>query len=326
MENRRALLKEQWNKVATFFKTKDVVTFLLFVVLAAVLWLMHSTSSQREMRSTAKIQYTGIPEYVELNEALPRKIEYKVKDESKQLWSYFSYSFDTLTIDLSGAFASGGDKVEIEYETHLHKMISQFSPTSKIVELTPSVFSTTYVTLKTKTVPVRLSNAIHISAQHVLTDSIEIVPGEVTIIGEQKRLDEISEVRVKAIHETFTKSQSIRCDVVVPEGVKADVGTVSVVVPIEMSTEKRMTLPVVVVNAPEGVEVKTFPSEVDVVFTTGLSKYNQIGEKDIMIALDYKDIMANPNVAQRVRVERKSPEVNNLRVSPQVVEYIIEKR
>lgn len=324
MENRKrhAFFNRLWKKVTTFFKTKDVVTFLLFLFLASVLWLMHSTSNRRAMRTTAIIEYVGVPQNIMLKEALPKKIEYMVRDDNKQLWNYFSYSFDTLTVDLSRQFSTPGNKIEIEYETHLHKMIAQFSPTSKIVELSPSIFATTYTTLHTKTVAVELGNRIRLNPQYVLYDSIQIIPPTIEIIGSQGALDSIESVKLQPINETFTKSQSVRCDIALPKGVRAATSTVSVMVPVEMSTEKRMTLPITAINTPEGVNIKTFPSEVDVVFNVGLSRYNQIDGNDLQVVIDYNDLIPNSS-AQALKVNYKPADINNVRMTPKSVEYII---
>lgn len=320
-----AFLKKSLHKITTFFKTKDVVTFLLFLFFASILWLMHNTSTQREMRSTAVIQYVGIPQNILLKDALPLKIEYTVKDENKRLWDYFSYSFDTLTIDLSGQITPSDNKIEIEYETYLHKMIAQFSPTSKIVELSPNIFATSYVTLHTKTVPVELSNRIHLSPQHVLSDSIQIIPPTISIIGAPYTLDKIETIKLQNINETFTKSQSIRCDVVLPPGIRTATNTVSVIIPVEISTEKRISIPIKTVNTPENINIRTFPKEVDAVFNVGLSKYLQTNADDIEIVVDYNDILTNNNATQPLKVNRKSSNVNNLRFTPKSVEYTIEQ-
>lgn len=319
-------IKEQWEKVATFFKTKNVVTFLLFLLLASGLWLMHSTSSQREMRSKAIIKYTGIPSYVVLNDDLPQKIEYMVKDENKQLWNYFSYSFDTLTINLSDQFEKGNNILEIEYETHLHKLITQFSPTSKITDLTPNVFTTTYITLQTKKVPLKLKGKVRINPQYVLTDSIGVHPTEITIIGVQSKLDSIDAITIEIPNTTISKSQSIRCRPILPQDIKSSTTDVSIDVQVEMSTEKQLSIPITALNMPETISIKTFPSEVNAIFNVGLSKYNAVTAKDIEIAIDYYTIQNNTTPTQKLHINKKPDYIYNLRFNPKSVEYIIENQ
>lgn len=300
-----------------------MATFLLFLLLASILWLLHSTSSQREMRSSAIIKYAGIPHEIIFDHQLPDKIEFMVKDDDKQLWSYLTFSTDTLYVDLTNHFTTDAT-LEIEYEQYLHKMITQFSPTAKITDLSPSMFSTGYTRLATKTVGIRLAKDINISQQHMLTDSISIIPSQITIIGRQETINPIESLLTTEINETVTSSKSIRCNIVFPEGVTSETKTVSVVIPIEASTEKRLTLPINTINVPEGQYLRLFPNEVDAVFNVGLSRYSKVTPSDFNITVDYNDIAPNATTLP-IKIATSPSDIKKLRISPQNSEYIIEK-
>ena len=64
-------IKRQGNKVATFFKSRDVVTFLLFFLLALFMWYSYTASTQREISKKIPIKYIGIPQNVSLEKRLP---------------------------------------------------------------------------------------------------------------------------------------------------------------------------------------------------------------------------------------------------------------
>ena len=59
------LLKKGFKGVIAFFKKKDVITFLFFLIFSFVLWYM-STSSDDEIEKSYTIhaQYVGIPENI----------------------------------------------------------------------------------------------------------------------------------------------------------------------------------------------------------------------------------------------------------------------
>ena len=85
MNSKRFLyhIKRQGNKVATFLKSRDVVTFLFFFVLAFFLWYMYSIGTQREITRQIPIQYIGIPDNVVLEKELPKTLKFVIKDEVK---------------------------------------------------------------------------------------------------------------------------------------------------------------------------------------------------------------------------------------------------
>ena len=132
-----AHIKRQRNKVATFLKSRDVVTFLFFFLLAFFMWYMYSIGTQREISRKIPIKYVGIPEDIQLDKPLPEKLGFVIKDEGKIIWSYKKSLFDTLTIDLSETFEQN-KTLELKFEEQFQKILSHLSPTTKIVELTPN--------------------------------------------------------------------------------------------------------------------------------------------------------------------------------------------
>ena len=133
-------IKRQGNKVATFFKSRDVVTFLLFFLLAFFMWHSYTAGTQREISKKIPIKYIGIPHNVSLEKKLPYTLKFVIKDQGKTIWNYKNSLFDTLTIDLSNHFNNDNKILEIRYEEHFNKISSLLSPSTKIIELTPGYF------------------------------------------------------------------------------------------------------------------------------------------------------------------------------------------
>ena len=170
MKSKRFLchIKRLGNKVATFLKSREVVTFLFFFVLAFFLWYMYSMGTQREITRRIPISYIGIPDNVQLEKELPQELKFVLKDEGKIIWSYQKSLFDTLKIDLTNHFDQN-DALEIKFEEHFQKILTLLSPTTKVIELNPSYFTSKYIRLYSKSVPVVTSNVIKLAPQHVAT-------------------------------------------------------------------------------------------------------------------------------------------------------------
>jgi hypothetical protein len=93
-----------------------------------------------------------------------------------------------------------------------------------------------------------------------------------------------------------------------------------------MFTEKKMQLPVTVINCPENKIIRTFPAFVNVSFNVGMSHFNSVKQDDLMVLLDYNEIAKNNNLKQRLRIENNTSFISNLKAVPQEVEYIIEMK
>ena len=327
MNSKRFLyhIKRQGNKVATFLKSRDVVTFLFFFVLAFFLWYMYSIGTQREISRRIPISYIGIPDNVQLDKELPRELKFVIKDEGKTVWSYRKSQFDTLHIDLTSHFNESAT-LEIKYEEQFQKILSQLSPTTKVIELNPGYYSSKYIRLYSKSVPVVTSNVIKLAPQHVMYDTIAISPKFVSLLGTKESVDSISYLYLEPITETFDKTKTLSVNIQKPEGVNINRTSVNVTIPVEMCTEKEVTVPIVVENLPQHTRIRTFPSEVKIRFSVGLSHYNSVTESTFRAIFDYNDILLNPHKSTAtLQLDYTSGYIFNIQITPSEVEYIIEK-
>ena len=319
-----AHIKRQRNKVATFLKSRDVVTFLFFFLLAFFMWYMYSIGTQREISRKIPIKYVGIPEDIQLDKPLPEKLGFVIKDEGKIIWSYKKSLFDTLTIDLSETFEQN-KTLELKFEEQFQKILSHLSPTTKIVELTPNYFSTPYIRLFSKSVPVVLSNVVKMAPQHVMYDTISIQPKRVTILGNAEAIDTISYLYIEPILGEFDKTKTIVANIIKPNGVELNRPTVNVTIPAEMCTEKEVIVPISLENVPEDINIKTFPSEVKIRFSVSLSHYNSITEETFKVIFNYDDLnLQNNPTTNALQLDYTSGYIFNIQLIPSEVEYIIE--
>lgn len=318
-------IKRQGNKVATFLKSRDVVTFLFFFLLAFFMWYMYSVGTQREISRRIPIKYTGIPTNISLEKELPQTLKFVIKDEGKTIWSYNKSLFDTLSIDLTKNFDNHNDILEIRYEEQFKNILTLLSPTTKVVELSPSYFNSPYILLHSKVVPVVTSNVIKLAPQHVMYDTIGITPKNITIIGTADAIDTISYLYLDQIEGSFNKTKTIPINIQKPKNVGLSQNTVNVTIPVEMCTEKEVVVPITIENLPTGISIRTFPSEVKVRFSVGLSHYNIVTEESFRAIFDYNDIAHNPQKSTTtLQLDYTSGYIFNIQINPSEVEFLIE--
>ncbi len=326
MNSKRFLyhIKRQGNKVATFLKSRDVVTFLFFFILAFFLWYMYNIGTQREISSRIPISYVGIPDNVQLEKKLPQKLKFIIKDEGKIIWSYPKSLFDTLKIDLTNHF-NENNTLEIKFEEQFKQILTLLSPTTKVVELNPSYFSSKYIRLYSKSVPVVTSNVIKLAPQHVMYDTVSISPKFITLLGTKESVDTISYLYLEPITETFDKTKTLPVNIQKPQSVDINRTSVNVTIPVEMCTEKEVTVPITIENLPKNTYIRTFPPEVKIRFSVGLSHYNSVTESTFRAIFDYNDILLNPDKSTAtLQLDYTSGYIFNIQIHPSEVEYIIE--
>ena len=94
--------RNTFKKVATSLFTREVATFLFFLILAFLFWVMHASSAPREMKVKVKMDYICIPSNVQLLDSLPPTTTIVIKNRWSVLWQRFFYNLPPLQLDLSG--------------------------------------------------------------------------------------------------------------------------------------------------------------------------------------------------------------------------------
>ena len=320
-----AYIKRQIKKVATFLISRDVVTFCLFFLFAFILWFSYSLDSQREANINIPIKYIGIPENIQFEKNLPNNLLFTIKDKGKTIWSYHKLLSDTLEIDLTNQF-NETNTLEIKYKEYIKKILPQLSSTTNIIELSPSYFTINYARMHSKSVPIVTSNAIKLAPQHTMYDTISISPKYITILGTKEAIDTISYLYLAPILEEINKTKTLSIKIQTPKGVKINQKSANVTIPVEMCTEKEVTVPVIVENAPKNISVRTFPSEIKIKFSVGLSHYTSATEKTFCASIDYNDIIADSEqTTATIQLDYTSGYIFNIKLNPSKVEFIIEK-
>jgi hypothetical protein len=106
------------------------------------------------------------------------------------------------------------------------------------------------------------------------------------------------------------------------EKIRVEPKKVNLKIPVERFTEKKIKIPITVVNRPQGSNLKIFPSDAEVSFLVGLSDYETITQSDFDVVVVFDSAQTQQTLEV---ILRKQPEyIQQLRISPPNVEYLIE--
>ena len=322
-------IKSTIKEVIAFFKKKDVITFLFFLLFSFILWYMN-TSSDDEIEKNYVIytKYVGIPENIYIEEKLPDHIKYTLRGKRKELNKY--KQSDTITINLSNYLSSEeskvNNKVDISFleiiNTFIAKKTSELTPT----ETQPLSFSSAFKILNTKNVPILLKENIKVESQYIFVDSIKIIPNNITILGPQSSLDTIQAIYVKPLHDTYNKSNKITSELIIPNPFVINTNNnVEISFLIDKSTEKSFDIPITLINVPENINIRTFPTSINIKFSVGIQNYNNVLPSMFEANIDYNTISNVSKTTQKVNIRYNSNiYITNLTSTPKEVEYVIE--
>ena len=302
---------------------RDVLTFLLFLVLAACIWYGHAMNSVRNTRVPVLIQYTGKPSAIALGEqGLPDTVMIEVRDAGSRLNSYHKETL-RLTIDLHPYIH--GDKGTIHVPSDaLRRSISDIlQGTSRLIATQPEEITCAYFTEQEKTVPIASRCEVVPAAEYQLVN--EPTPGrtKLKLFGQDKTLQRIDTIYTEArTFEQLSDTAVLRIALEIPRGVRAEADSIDLTVVTERFTEKKFIVPIHVTGVPEGRRIRLFPHEVEVTARVGLAHFAQVQPTDVHATVRY-----SPEREDKLDVELSytNPFITDAWVYPGVVEFLMEQ-
>ncbi|NDP20372.1 MAG: YbbR-like domain-containing protein [Paludibacter sp.] len=315
-------------KLKSFFLSKDILSFLLFLVMSGSFWFVNSLGKDRETTISIPIRYVGIPQNIAITNSPPTKISLSVKDQGLHLLSYSHTQLTPLAIDLSRVFYQKGEILITSDQLNGRiKRYMKLQPTTSILEVQPDSILVQYEKLSMKTLPIVFVSKIELAHQYILSDKILLEPSTVTVFGPKRALDKLKSIRTELKElKNLSDTSILICRLKPERSVRYSTKEIKVSIFVELFTEKKIQIPITEINCPNHLSIRTFPAVVNATYSVGLSHFNSYKINDIQVLLDYNDIKNNKTSKIKLKVINNTTHISSLRISPQEVEFILEEK
>ena len=300
---------------------RDILTFLLFLVLAALLWYGHAMQSVRNTRVPVLVHYTGKPGTIGLGApGLPDTVMIEVRDAGARLNTYHRSPL-RLTIDLRSYIHGEKGTIHVPSDALRRSISDILQGTSRLIESSPEEISCPYFTEQEKTVPLLFDGEISLASEYQLVEGPTLLRSSVKIYGQDKMLRKVDTLYTQhQVLQDLSDTTLMRVVLAVPQGMRTDMDSVDLRIIAERFTEKKFTLPLHVIGVPEGYTIHLYPKEVEVSVRVGISHFAQVQPQDIRAVCTY-----SPDRKDKLDVELQynKPYITFAWAYPSVVEYLL---
>ena len=319
-------LKYYSQKLKSFFFSKDVLSFLLFLALSAAFWYINALGKERETILNIPIRYVGVPQYIGLGANTPTSVSLTVKDQGLRLFSYSNENQSPVTIDLYRTFYQKGE-ILITSDQLRSKIGRSLLATTSVLEIKPDSILIKYEKLSQKTLPIELVSSIELAPQYMLAENIRLEPNQVTVFGPRRILDKLKAIRTELVEaKNLSDTISLNCKLKSIPAVRFSSPDIKLSLFVEQFTEKKIQIPIKSINCPANLFIRTFPAVVNATFTVGLSHFNSLSSDDMSVYLEYNELKVGKSSKQKLKIANKSSHISNIRIVPQEVEFILEQK
>ncbi len=301
---------------------KEFLFFLFFVFIAFVFWLLNALNYDLEDNVAVKVDVKGVPGDIMFITPQVQTVDVRIRDKGTKLINYI-FRVRDLSLDIDFDEIDNKDGRAAILTRDLLAARGSFPQTTSVVSVQPDTLFFEYTNSKAIKLPVKLNSMVRPDIYHYVK-SVSIVPDSVTVYLPQRNTTPYDCVETLLIpQQSIGDSTTIAVGLKEIPGAKLIPEEVSVSYEVDVYVDKVLQLPVTAVNFPYGVELKTFPTKVDVAFQIGSDDMRRLRDKDFGAVIDYKTLDLKSEKAD-VTLQYVPDYVRNARLLQTQVDYLLE--
>jgi len=302
---------------------RDVWIFLLFLVLATLIWYGHAMQSVRNTRVPVYIQYTGKPGSIGLaGEGLPDHVMIEVRDAGARLNTYHREPL-RLTIDLRQYIHGEKGTIHVPSDALRRSISDILQGTSRLIETTPEDITCIYFTEQEKSVPLSFNGQIHLAPEYQLVGEPSLGRSQMMLYGQDRALNGIDTLYTEPLDlQNVSDTLIRRVALAIPKGMRGETDSVDLCIITERFTEKKFMRPIRVHGVPAGYTIHVFPEEVEVSVRVAMSHFAKVQPEDVQVKSIYT---ADRTETLDVELEYSNPYITTAWTYPGVVEFLLEQ-
>lgn len=317
-----------WQYVRNFLFSKlnkELLIFLFFLALSGIFWLSLTLNETYEKEFAIPVSIVDVPKNAVLTSDEIDTVRMTIRDKGIVLAAYqygdylknVRFPFKNYTRNNGTGVVSTQDMQKMVYQ--------QLLSSSKIISTKPEKLEFYYNYGSKKQVPVRWSGRV-IPEELYFISRVEYSPDSVIVYASEEKLDSINMVYTEQLnYVNFRDTLIANCELNKMKGVKMVPDHVKVTFFTDVLTEERIEgIPVIGINMPEGLQLRTFPAKVTVSFVTGVSTYRQLKQEDFTVIADYNEIRKNPSEKCHIYLKEVPRGISKAKLEISSVDYLIE--
>lgn len=306
---------------------KEFLTFLFFLALSGVFWLMMTLNETYEREIEVPVKLVGIPKNVVLTSSETDTIRVVLQDKGLQLIGYM-YGENPPEITPSFGSYTRNDNYGSIPAAELQRLLTpRLAASTKIVSSKPESVEYFFNHGASKRVPVKWTGRVTPERLYFIS-SVEYFPDSVSVYAAEAMLDSITIALTEPLSRSgFRDTISMVASMQRTKGVKVVPDKVRVLFHTDVLTEEDIAgIPIEAINVPEGKTLRTFPSRVTVSFVTGVRRFKSLKPDDFTVVVDYEEVAKSHSEKCNVYLQTVPQGISRASIDIKQVDYLIEEQ
>ena len=328
-----------FNRFVEYFKSEfgsfangKAFVFLVCLGLSSFLWFLNALEKHYTDHITVPVRYINIPKEKDLIGKLPEKFEITVDAFGYTLLQHkLSLAFSPIFLDVNELTNNSLEsrymsRFTISTNVHREEFAKQISSEIEIINIRPDTINFYVSNVIEKLIKIHPVIALDFDKEFILQKPPVAIPESVLVRGPEFILDTLKCIYTKpVVLKKLSHDVEQNADLVFLPELRSEVNEVKVQIGVEQYTEAKFELPLEILNQPDSLLIKTFPSKIKVTCRVGLSQYNKLNNSSFRALTDYS-VHSVANSKLSVKLDKVPETVLTVDYFPKEVEYIIERK
>lgn len=261
----------------------------MFLCLAVAAWLISKLSETYTHEIAFRVAYQQPPDSLILMEQPPATLPVRVRASGFKLMAY-QVSPKEVFIDMAASRRASG-RYFIDPGVFRSQVERQMDNGMALLELPSDTVYLDFQRLQSRTVPVVADIEVELAQNYMIQGSLQVNPPRIHLLGPPEEIDTIRELRTLPARFTDVRD-TIRTKLTLGAASRlkyTQFSATEVVVsaPVLRFSETVVDVPVRVVNIPEDLDIRTFPTNIGVLCRGTVDALKAITPADFTIVADY---------------------------------------
>tara|TARA_B100001287_G_scaffold203955_1_gene173213 strand:+ start:3259 stop:4212 length:954 start_codon:yes stop_codon:yes gene_type:complete len=293
--------------------------FITFLAISFVIWFFKKFSKEYQEEIKMKIEIVDVPKSLKITSISDKSLSLNLKATGFHFLYYFFFD-NKIKISFKKVFFDNNLGI-LEIASEFNRLQDQLVGETEILSFFPSKIKITYQSEFSKKVPVNPPK-FNLGVGYYIT-KLNMDPDSIIVTGTKKNLSGINVVNLNFKSELPIKSnfrEKISIDN--KKNLSYDFNDVNVELTVQLFSEKKIKVPISVINYPSNKVLKLFPSQVELFFSSSISNFKKIRDSDFLIGFDYESVRKEKKTA-KLKLIKSPSDARNIRFDPQNVFVLI---
>ncbi|APZ47531.1 hypothetical protein BW723_15100 [Polaribacter reichenbachii] len=303
-------------------------TFITFLIISSLIWLLITFSKEYTSVVTFAVNYTNIAQDKLLQETPIKEIDIAVKATGfKILRSKIRNK--KINLDASRLKRKNNAKFYFLPRNQSLKIQKQLISGVELQEIIQDTIYLDLGILSSKKVALQPDLEINYHIGYDLLEEVSYQPDSIVISGPESQVKNINHLKLsklilKDVKTDFSKEVKI-LNPLKSNNLKYKVKKATISGKVDKFTEGTLKVPFVIVNLPDNTNLTTLTESIEVVFVVALSNFSKVSASSFVIECDYALAEKN-NLGYLIpKVISKPDFLKNIKITPTKIDFLIQK-